>query len=517
MPPGRRGHRGMRHAQATMAGVLNSTAASDEEARRQILKTFLPALVLVLIGDVGCGWAIMWISCQTTRTTSSSSSSSSSTASVQHCLVGELRQGLHFRVGSSAGLGDLFWLALIRCFATMLLLWMGVNYGRYHQKESSQGSTSSAEEEEEDALTEPLLSTISSSSPATTTSSSNISEDDQVAESLEGQAPLRLQSHQRRRFCRLEPTTARNAVLVALFVASTAYQLYAGLKVSLYHPPPPHHHYQTPLTTTIVIVLMCLTILWINAGAGIFRILLAELTREKGLFLPVHRHPVFLENSRSLALHWCDLCHQRILPQQQVGVGGGAGGGGCYRCALCDFDVCRKCAHRADAATVGENLLRSDRGVRSEVALDQTSYMQRSLQVARSEMPLLVLSLTLLAASSMAKLLLPHFQGTIIDKVIPSASTGDYDTAGFAHYIRLYVYLMLGQGALATLYSAIFTLVSRRLKFTIRNKLLERILSQDVAYFDGTESGRLISRLTNDLDLMMVRASAVYVHVSGVL
>jgi ABC-type multidrug transport system fused ATPase/permease subunit len=29
------------------------------------------------------------------------------------------------------------------------------------------------------------------------------------------------------------------------------------------------------------------------------------------------------------------------------------------------------------------------------------------------------------------------------------------------------------------------------------------ILSQDVAYFDGTESGRLISRLTNDLDLMM--------------
>jgi ABC-type multidrug transport system fused ATPase/permease subunit len=30
-----------------------------------------------------------------------------------------------------------------------------------------------------------------------------------------------------------------------------------------------------------------------------------------------------------------------------------------------------------------------------------------------------------------------------------------------------------------------------------------RILAQDVAYFDGTESGRLISRLTNDLDLMM--------------
>mmetsp|Transcript_25474 Transcript_25474/g.53045 ORF Transcript_25474/g.53045 Transcript_25474/m.53045 type:complete len:543 (-) Transcript_25474:286-1914(-) len=62
---------------------------------------------------------------------------------------------------------------------------------------------------------------------------------------------------------------------------------------------------------------------------------------------------------------------------------------------------------------------------------------------------------------------------------------------------------MIAQGAFSTLYSAIFTLVSRRLKFTIRNALLEKILVQDVAYFDGTESGRLISRLTNDLDMMM--------------
>ncbi len=41
------------------------------------------------------------------------------------------------------------------------------------------------------------------------------------------------------------------------------------------------------------------------------------------------------------------------------------------------------------------------------------------------------------------------------------------------------------------------------MKFSIRNSLFEKILAQDVAYFDGTESGRLISRLTNDLDLMM--------------
>ena len=62
---------------------------------------------------------------------------------------------------------------------------------------------------------------------------------------------------------------------------------------------------------------------------------------------------------------------------------------------------------------------------------------------------------------------------------------------------------MIAQGAVSTLYSAIFTLVSRRLKFTLRNTLFEKILAQDVAYYDGTESGRLLSSLTNDLDLMM--------------
>jgi len=176
---------------------------------------------------------------------------------------------------------------------------------------------------------------------------------------------------------------------------------------------------------------------------------------------------------------------------------------GCYRCTLCDFDVCVPCSQRADAATVGENILRGDRGVRVEASLDNKSYFRRSLQVAKPELPLLSISFALLAASSISRLLLPHFQGHIIDKVIPDAGSGQFDKSGFSHYIKLYIYLMLAQGALSTLYSAIFTLVSRRLKFTIRNSLFERILAQDVAYFDGTESGRLISRLTNDLDLMM--------------
>eukprot|EP01083_Nonionella_stella_P161308 528148_1 len=193
-----------------------------------------------------------------------------------------------------------------------------------------------------------------------------------------------------------------------------------------------------------------------------------------------------------MAFHWCDLCRQRIKPTD----------GGVYRCSLCDFDVCMKCSKRSDAATVGENVLRGDRGVRAETALTNGGYFTRSMTIAKKELPLLMVSFGLLALSSVSRLLLPHFQGHIIDKVIPDAE-GDYDKDGFSQYIKIYIYLMLVQGAISTLYSAIFTLVSRRLKFTIRNSLFDKILAQDVAYFDGTESGRLISRLTNDLDLMM--------------
>ena len=185
---------------------------------------------------------------------------------------------------------------------------------------------------------------------------------------------------------------------------------------------------------------------------------------------------------------------------------------------MCDFDICIPCSRRNDAAIVGENVLRGDSGVRTEKSLTTSDYIKRSIQVAgKSEWPWLVTSFILLGLSCISKLLLPHFQGKIIDKVIPTNNTDtdnnnndndndnqqQYDKKGFIHYIMIYLFVMLLQGAISTLYSAIFTLISRRLKFTIRNILFEKILIQDVAYYDGTESGRLLSRLTNDLDLMM--------------
>ena len=193
----------------------------------------------------------------------------------------------------------------------------------------------------------------------------------------------------------------------------------------------------------------------------------------------------------SLAYHWCDLCSVRIK-----------GSDGAWRCKLCDFDMCRTCASRQDAAVVSENMLRGDKGVKVESSVSASSYFRRSLGLAQTEMPLLILSFILLTLYCGSSLALPNFQGMIIDKVVVDEN-GDYDKAGFLFDLKIYLAVMLLQGALSTFYSAAFNLISRRMVFNVRNTLFQKILWQDVAFFDGTESGHLISRLTNDVNMMM--------------
>ena len=488
MPPGRRGG-GMRLYGSTIASLVNSSARSDEEARRQVTRTFGSLLVALFVADISCAFAVVVIQCTRDNDNGQDDPSTSTEDCVRRTVFGGLISFNPTPMGDDSDdhLGDLFVFATLRTIITSLLLVVGVQFGRHAKIPMEVRGTSPRNGEGSGTLTEPLLnseagpseSEASQSRQATTTG-------DDEANAAERANPLeRLQCTPCTDGRTVSPAYAKNFVLVALFVSSTLYQVYAGLKVATF---------PSEQTVRSCIPLMCLTVLWINAEAYVFRTLLSELTREKGLFLPpeVHRHPMFFEQSRSMAFHWCDLCRQRIK----------ADDGGVYRCSLCDFDVCLKCSRRNDAATVGENVLRGDRGVRVEASLSTGGYFKRSMKVAKNELPLLSVSFLLLAASSLSRLFLPHFQGHIIDKVIPDGD-GNYDKTGFLRFIKIYIYLMLAQGALSTLYSAIFTLVSRRLKFTIRNSLFEKILAQDVAYFDGTESGQLISRLTNDLDLMM--------------
>ena len=55
---------------------------------------------------------------------------------------------------------------------------------------------------------------------------------------------------------------------------------------------------------------------------------------------------------------------------------------------LCDFDMCVPCASRKDAATVGENVLRSDTGARVESDVSSSTYLRRAIGLASKQAPL---------------------------------------------------------------------------------------------------------------------------------
>lgn len=571
MPPNHRGgnHNGRNGIRrrpllsTSIVNILNSNTDNDQQARNQIKKVYIPLLCIVYVIDIGCSFSMVYLQCDNHQHDDD----------IKSCIWYEIQNSFHSNHNNDDNnnknrVGDLVWLALIRCIVTTLLLWLGIKYSTSNGKlqrrkenddldksivhgHSINNHVSLADEEdyqnnrERDnqrevndnnniqlgigndtcnvddndimgTLTTPLLFNESSNSSTkimTSTkdtqtnnlfpSSNNndyhnhhndmeeYQKEDKVEEDVTNSRNKRYNDNKKKNRDdtedqeyrqNLHSKTIKNITLAVLFISSTFFQLYAGIKVSTYHKETENnndHSNPTTDTSPAILVLMCSSILWINIISYIFRVLLEELTREDALFLPgnVHRHPVFYEESKSINAHWCDICRARIITTSNSSstssTNSNEAKGGCYRCSLCDFDICLKCAKREDAAIVGENLLRGDQGVRSEQVLDTSSYFLRSWEFVKSQLLLLSVSLFLLTCSSVTKLALPHFQGRIIDKVIPDKD-GNHDHQGFVTYIKTYVVVMIIQGAVTAMYSAIFTLVSRRMKFSLRNALLEK-------------------------------------------
>lgn len=177
---------------------------------------------------------------------------------------------------------------------------------------------------------------------------------------------------------------------------------------------------------------------WVNLEVYALRSLVGEMTRQSGLFLPaIHPHPLF--KHKGVALHWCDVCSTKIQ------------GGEAWRCKLCDFDMCPKCAGRKDVATVAENLLRGDKGRRQEKQLSSFEYLKRALGLAsQGNGWLLYGAFGLLFCYTATNLLLPDYQGKIIDRVANGQRSGFYDA------VQTYLAIMALQGLFSAGFNASF-------------------------------------------------------------
>eukprot|EP00898_Chlorokybus_atmophyticus_P005089 jgi/Chlat1/5581/Chrsp369S00851 len=143
-----------------------------------------------------------------------------------------------------------------------------------------------------------------------------------------------------------------------------------------------------------------------------------------------------------------------------------------------------------------EGQLRGDKGVRDEGEVDQRSYLMRAIALAKDEWGLMLLGFVCLGATAGSNLVLPKYQGGILDRVIAK------DPAGFKRDVVLLVIFSLITGLSGGVRGLCFSIVGKRIQKTLQNKLFQGIIIQDVAYFDATTSGELTSRLTNDVSAM---------------
>ncbi|GJP71877.1 hypothetical protein CLOP_g2672 [Closterium sp. NIES-67] len=145
-----------------------------------------------------------------------------------------------------------------------------------------------------------------------------------------------------------------------------------------------------------------------------------------------------------------------------------------------------------------ENALRGDKGIRVEKVLTPRQYLMRSIGLAYKELPLIVTGFTCLAVTSGAGLLIPTYQGRIVDDV----KDAHVDKAKFHQDVIAMALCSLVTGIFGGLRGLCFSVVGKRVLKTLQDKLFEGVIIQDIAYFDSTTTGELTSRLTNDVAAM---------------
>jgi len=384
---------------------------------------------------------------------------------------------------------DVVLMALFRAVFFPLLTWLAIRTGR---PPYTQGCGCARAKKQSDAR---ASDASGAGYVALTGDGDETKEGDPVNANAEAAAALSADLADADRKKRKAAAAARKHALLGLvFLTATSMQIYVGVKINGFAWGPDNevtgdHAEARRKTKTAQILLVCAGVLFTNIQAWLARELVKELTRDSGLFLPaVHAHPLVYDGT--ICRHWCDVCSTPIRR------------GGAWRCKLCDFDLCVPCASRKDAATVGENMLRGDRGTRRESDVSSSAYLRRAVGLASDQWLLLVSALVLLVLNSALALALPKYQGRIVDRVVRE------QRSAFRTAVLTYLYLMIAQGVCQAAYRAAFSVVSRTILFKVRTTLFRSVVRQDTAFFDGTTSGHLTSRLTNDAQVMMAPIDA---------
>ncbi len=138
-----------------------------------------------------------------------------------------------------------------------------------------------------------------------------------------------------------------------------------------------------------------------------------------------------------------------------------------------------------------------------------TGQVARILGLARPELGALGLGTVFLAVSSLATLAYPKAVERIVDEALGSRSAAAVDQAA-----GIMVVLFAVQAVASGLRFLLFSRSGERVVTRLRRSLFDRLLDQEIAFFDQTRTGELLSRLSSDTQILQ---NAVSVNVSMLL
>ncbi|MFM2151648.1 MAG: hypothetical protein RL199_83 [Pseudomonadota bacterium] len=129
--------------------------------------------------------------------------------------------------------------------------------------------------------------------------------------------------------------------------------------------------------------------------------------------------------------------------------------------------------------------------------------LARVVGLSRPEWPRIGLALVFLAVGSLGSVLFPQAIRRIVDGAIAHRSLADLDTAA-AWMLGIFAV----QGVANGLRFHLFTVAGERVVAGLRRTLFERLLSQEVGFFDARRTGELTTSLASDTALLQNAVSA---------
>ncbi|XP_071717638.1 ABC transporter B family member 25-like [Rutidosis leptorrhynchoides] len=151
-----------------------------------------------------------------------------------------------------------------------------------------------------------------------------------------------------------------------------------------------------------------------------------------------------------------------------------------------------------------------DLEVGDAVPAANVSYV-RVLALAKPEAGRLIIGTIALLIASTSSILIPRFGGTIIDIVSRDLQTPEQKSEAVTEVNRtiLGIFLIVIVGSVCTALRAwLFSSASERIVAALRINLFTHLVTQEIAFFDVTRTGELLSRLSEDTQIIKSAATS---------